>query len=53
MKIKVFIGSSSETLRVAESVANKLNAHGIESKVWTTTFEPSQYTLDDLTKNAK
>lgn len=49
MKLRAFIGSSSESLNVANAIRNALQAEGIECKVWTEGFfRLSHFTLETL-----
>lgn len=48
----VFIGSSSESLALAEAIQVELHSEQIEAVVWRRLFEPGEMTLEALDKKA-
>ena len=54
-KIRIFIGSSAESLKVAQAIkANFEHDSDIEVRIWNENlFKPGQYTLDDLIRFTK
>lgn len=53
MKKSVFIGSSKESLNVAEKIAECLESLGVDVLLWENAFKPGEYSLESLEKAAR
>lgn len=52
-KPKIFIGSSTEQLDLAKAIELWLDDEDCEPVLWTSSFEPGDYTLERLLQNSK